>query len=63
MSDILVTLGLIGLSNGCVIALNAIALTLIYSAVRTLNLAHGDVFALSSVLTMTILRAALAQPE
>lgn len=62
MSDILVTLGLIGLSNGSVIALNAIALTLIYSAVRTLNLAHGDVFALSSVLTMTILRAALAQP-
>ncbi|MBK8834692.1 MAG: ABC transporter permease [Anaerolineae bacterium] len=62
MSDILATLSLIGLSNGSVIALNAIALTLIYSAARTLNLAHGDVFALSSVVTMTILRAALAMP-
>ncbi len=62
MTEILVTLSLIGLSNGSVIALNAIALTLIYSAARTLNLAHGDVFALSSVVTMTILRSALAQP-
>lgn len=59
MTDVLATLTLIGLSNGSVIALNAIALTLIYSAARTLNLAHGDVFALSSVLTMTILRAGL----
>lgn len=59
MNDIVATLGLIGLSNGSVIALNAIALTLIYAAARTLNLAHGDVFALCSVMTMTILRAAL----
>jgi len=37
-----------GLSNGSVLALNAIGVTLIYSTVRTLNLAHGDVFALAS---------------
>jgi len=38
-----------GLSNGAVLALNAIGVTLIYSTVSTLNLAHGDVFALASV--------------
>ncbi len=50
---------LIGLSNGGIIALNAIAVTVIYSAVRTLNLAHGDVYALSSVAAMVVLRAML----
>ena len=47
---------LIGLANGGAIALNAIAITVIYSAVRALNLAHGDVYALSSVMSMVILR-------
>jgi branched-subunit amino acid ABC-type transport system permease component len=39
----------IGLSNGAIIALNALGFTLIYAAVRTINLAYGDVFALASV--------------
>jgi len=43
-----------GLSNGAVLALNAIGVTLIYSTVRTLNLAHGDVFALSSVFVTSL---------
>ncbi|HLO28208.1 MAG TPA: hypothetical protein VK249_03680 [Anaerolineales bacterium] len=44
-----------GLSNGAVLALNAIGVTIIYSTVRTLNLAHGDVFALATVVvTSTI---------
>lgn len=43
-----------GLSNGAVLALNAIGVTLIYGAVRTLNLAHGDVFALSTALVTSI---------
>ena len=43
-----------GLSNGAVLALNAIGVTLIYSTVRTLNLAHGDVFALASVFVTSL---------
>jgi len=44
-----------GLSNGAVLALNAIGVTLIYSTVRTLNLAHGDVFALCTALVTSII--------
>jgi branched-chain amino acid transport system permease protein len=44
-----------GLSNGAVLALNAISVTVVYGAVRTLNLAHGDVFSLTSVLVTSIL--------
>lgn len=43
-----------GLSNGAVLALNAIGVTLIYGTVRTLNLAHGDVFALTSALVTSL---------
>src|SRR5262245_37725232 len=46
-SDILAQLLIIGLTNGSVIALNAIGFTLIYGITRTINLAHGDLFALS----------------
>jgi len=45
-----------GLSNGAVLALNAIGVTIIYSTVRTLNLAHGDVFALTTVVVTTFVR-------
>jgi len=44
-----------GISNGAVLALNAIGVTLIYGTVRTLNLAHGDVFALCTVLVTSII--------
>src|ERR1051325_6130830 len=44
-----------GLSNGAVLALNAIGVTIIYSTVRTLNLAHGDVFALATVVVTSTL--------
>jgi branched-chain amino acid transport system permease protein len=43
-----------GLSNGAVLALNAIGVTIIYSTVRTLNLAHGDVFALTTALVTSL---------
>ncbi len=43
------------MSNGAVLALNAIGVTLIYSTVRTLNLAHGDVFALCTALVTSII--------
>jgi branched-subunit amino acid ABC-type transport system permease component len=51
-----------GLSNGAVLALNAIGVTILYSTVRTLNLAHGDVFALTPALvTSTVNAVALSQ--
>ncbi len=52
--EVLLQLLAIGLSNGAVIALNAIGVTLVYGAVRTINFAHGDLFALSSVLVTFI---------
>lgn len=45
----------IGLSNGAIIALNAIGITLVYGAVRTINFAYGDVFALTTVLITTLI--------
>ena len=44
-----------GLLNGAVLALNAISVTVVYSTVRTLNLAHGDMFALTTALLTTAL--------
>jgi branched-chain amino acid transport system permease protein len=53
--DLLVQLLIFGLVNGAILALNAIGVTVIYSTVRILNLAHGDVFALTTALvTSTI---------
>ncbi len=46
-----------GLSNGAIIALNALGVTLVYSVVRTVNFAAGDLFALSTVLTTQIILA------
>jgi len=53
--SILVQLLNIGLTNGAIIGLNAIAVTLIYSTARTINLAHGDIFALLTVLVATVI--------
>jgi branched-chain amino acid transport system permease protein len=47
----------IGLSNGAIIALNAIAVTVAYSVVRKINFAHGDMFALLSVLVTALVAA------
>src|SRR5512141_993322 len=44
-----------GLLNGAVLALNAISVTVVYSTVRTLNLAHGDLFALTTAVLTTVL--------
>jgi branched-chain amino acid transport system permease protein len=49
-SEVLLQLLAIGLSNGAMIALNAIGVTLVYGAVRTINFAYGDLFALTTVL-------------
>jgi len=52
---LLLQLLVFGLSNGAVLALNAISVTVVYGAVRSLNLAHGDVFSLCSALVTSIL--------
>jgi branched-chain amino acid transport system permease protein len=44
-----------GLVNGSILALNAIGVTVIYSTVRTLNLAHGDVFALTTAFVTSVI--------
>ena len=49
-SNLVFQLLIFGLVNGAILALNAIGVTVIYSTVRTINLAHGDVFALTTVL-------------
>jgi len=54
-SNLILQLLIFGLVNGAILALNAIGITVIYSTVRTLNLAHGDVFALTTIfVTSTI---------
>src|SRR5438105_9423737 len=48
-APILVQLLIYGLTNGAVVALNAVGFTLAYAVARQINLAHGNVFALASV--------------
>ena len=55
--DILLQILIYGLTNGAVLALNAISVTVIYGTVRALNLAHGDAFALTTVVVTTLIRA------
>ncbi len=52
--ETLIQILVFGLSNGAVLALNAIGVTIIYGTVRTLNLAHGDVFALTTALVTSL---------
>jgi len=56
MLDLRIVLQLLiyGLTNGAVVALNAIGFTLAYSVARQINLAHGNVFALSTVLVASM---------
>src|SRR5687768_13079690 len=54
--EVMLQLLVIGLSNGAVIALNALGVTLVYGAVRTINFAHGDLFALGTVVITFVIR-------
>jgi len=44
---------LIGLTNGCVYALIALGYTLVYGILELINFAHGDVFMLACMFTIT----------
>jgi branched-chain amino acid transport system permease protein len=43
-----------GLTNGAVVALSAVGFTLAYSVARQINLAHGNVFALTTVVIASL---------
>ena len=45
-----------GLTNGAVVALNAVGFSLAYAVARQINLAHGNVFALAAVLVASLAR-------
>ncbi len=60
--EVLAQLLVIGLTNGAIIALNAISVTLIYSIVRIINFAHGDLFSLTTVVVASaVVRLGLHQ--
>jgi branched-chain amino acid transport system permease protein len=53
-ADLLVQLLIYGLTDGAVVALNAVGFTLTYSVARQINLAHGSVFALTTVVVANL---------
>jgi len=46
---------LIGISNGAIIALIALGYTLVYGIIELINFAHGDVFMLGTMLSLTLI--------
>lgn len=52
-----------GLTSGATIALSALGITVVFNMVRILNLASGDVFALSTVLSTVIVLELGIQPD
>ena len=53
-APILLQLLIYGLTDGAVVALNAVGFTLAYSVARQINLAHGSVFALTTVVVANL---------
>jgi len=45
---------LIGIANGCLIALIAVGYTLVYGIIELINFAHGDVFMIGTMVALTI---------
>jgi branched-chain amino acid transport system permease protein len=62
-SELVLQLLVYGISNGAALALNAMSVTVVYSTVRVLNLAHGDVFALASAFVTTVITFVKMQPN
>src|SRR5437660_8091168 len=53
-AELLIQLLIYGLTDGAVVALNAVGFTLAYSVARQINLAHGSVFALTTVIVANV---------
>ena len=49
-----IQLAIFGITDGAVVALNAVGFTLTYSVARQINLAHGSVFALTTVVVANL---------
>src|SRR4051812_8027163 len=45
---------LIGITNGCLIALVALGYTLVYGIIELINFAHGDVFMIGTMIALTV---------
>ncbi len=54
---LILQLGVFGLTDGAVVALNAAGFTLAYAVSRQINLAHGSVFALTTVVVASLASA------
>src|SRR5215470_13881994 len=52
--EVLQTL-LIGITNGAIIALVALGYTLVYGIIELINFAHGDVFMIGTMVSLTLL--------
>ena len=50
-----VNVALIGLTNGAIFGLVALGYTLVYGILQLINFAHGDVFALSGLVSFTVI--------
>src|ERR1041384_2431460 len=46
---------LIGITNGAIICLVALGYTLVYGIIELINFAHGDVFMIGTMVSLTIL--------
>src|SRR5207237_7989558 len=49
----------IGITNGCLYALVALGYTLVYGILELINFAHGDVFMLGGMMSVTLLSASV----
>src|SRR5881397_1795560 len=52
-AQLLLQILLIGISNGAVIALVALGYTLVYGIIEFINFAHGDLFMLGTMFSLT----------
>jgi branched-chain amino acid transport system permease protein len=57
------TVSLIGVRNGAIYALVALGYTLVYGILQLINFAHGDVFALTGLLSSTFIVSLLSLDE
>src|SRR5438093_1871707 len=46
---------LIGIANGALIALVALGYTMVYGIIELINFAHGDVFMIGTMISLTLL--------
>src|ERR1700733_5267747 len=53
--DEIIQVLLIGITNGAIIALIALGYTLVYGIIELINFAHGDVFMIGTMVSLTLL--------